>query len=51
MLEFAARNKVVPIIEVFPMTEAGANEAVQQLQAGSVRYRAVLERKPQISSH
>ncbi|KAK1236461.1 hypothetical protein PQX77_000297 [Marasmius sp. AFHP31] len=50
MLEFAARNKVTPIIEVFPMTEEGANEAVQRLQAGKVRYRAVLERKPEASS-
>ncbi|KAK7045555.1 hypothetical protein VNI00_007387 [Paramarasmius palmivorus] len=42
MLDFAARNKVVPIIELFPMSEEGANAAVKKLQDGSMRYRGVL---------
>ncbi|KAF9268652.1 NADP-dependent alcohol dehydrogenase [Marasmius fiardii PR-910] len=42
MLDFAARNKVFPIIEVFPMSQSGANEAIRKLQEGNVRYRAVL---------
>ncbi|KAL0072639.1 hypothetical protein AAF712_000402 [Marasmius tenuissimus] len=42
MLDFAARNKVFPIVEVFPMTEEGVNTAIKKLQDGKVRYRAVL---------
>ncbi|KAL0575563.1 hypothetical protein V5O48_006407 [Marasmius crinis-equi] len=42
MLEFAARNEVFPVIEVFEMSEAGANEAVKKLQEGNMRYRGVL---------
>ena len=42
MLDFAARNEVFPIVELFPLNEEGANEAVKKLQEGNVRYRAVL---------
>ncbi|KAI3618863.1 nadp-dependent alcohol dehydrogenase [Moniliophthora roreri] len=42
MLEFAARNKVYPIIELFAMNEEGANAAVKKLQEGTMRYRGVL---------
>ncbi|EEB96634.1 hypothetical protein MPER_04202, partial [Moniliophthora perniciosa FA553] len=46
MLEFAARNKVYPIIELFPMNEEGANAAVKKLQEGTMRYRGVLTWNP-----
>ena len=42
MLEFAARHKIVPTIERFPLSEDGLVKAVQKLKAGSLRYRAVL---------
>ncbi|KAK1231790.1 hypothetical protein PQX77_005082 [Marasmius sp. AFHP31] len=42
ILDFAARNEVFPILELFPLNEEGANEAIKKLQEGNVRYRAVL---------
>ncbi|KAA8915014.1 alcohol dehydrogenase [Sphaerosporella brunnea] len=43
MLEFAARHKVQAMIEVFPMNEEGITEAFAKLDAGKLRYRAVLQ--------
>lgn len=43
MLEFSARNKITPMIETLPMTEAGINEAIERLKRGEVRYRFVLK--------
>lgn len=43
MLEFAARNKIKPFVEKFPMTEAGLQEAFARLENGQMRYRGVLE--------
>ncbi len=40
MLDFAARNKIRPVIEAFPMTEV--NQAVDHVRAGKARYRVVL---------
>ena len=40
MLEFAARHKIRPIIETYPMAEA--NAALAALRAGQARYRIVL---------
>ncbi|KAE9394928.1 NADP-dependent alcohol dehydrogenase [Gymnopus androsaceus JB14] len=42
MLEFADRNNVRPMIEKFPMSEEGINEAIQKLKDGKIRYRGVL---------
>ncbi|KAF9258143.1 GroES-like protein [Marasmius fiardii PR-910] len=42
MLEFAARHDIRPVIEQFPMTEEGIQEAIARLQTGQMRYRAVL---------
>ncbi|KAJ3872031.1 chaperonin 10-like protein [Lentinula edodes] len=42
MLEFAERHKICPIIENFPMTEAGIVAAIEKLKNGQIRYRAVL---------
>ncbi|KAG7085528.1 hypothetical protein E1B28_003087 [Marasmius oreades] len=41
MLEFAARHDIRPIVEKFPMSLEGIEEAVAKLQAGKIRYRAV----------
>ena len=43
MLSFAARHKIRPIIEEFPMTLEGINEAMDKLAAGKMRYRGVLK--------
>jgi D-arabinose 1-dehydrogenase-like Zn-dependent alcohol dehydrogenase len=40
-LQLAAAGKVKPMIELYPL--AKANEARERLQAGKVRYRAVLQ--------
>jgi uncharacterized zinc-type alcohol dehydrogenase-like protein len=40
MLEFAARHKVTPQVEYFPMSRV--NEALAHLKAGKARYRIVL---------
>jgi D-arabinose 1-dehydrogenase-like Zn-dependent alcohol dehydrogenase len=42
MLRFAALHNVEPIIERFPMSEAGIKEAMDKLEEGKVFYRAVL---------
>ncbi|KAJ3746910.1 chaperonin 10-like protein [Lentinula raphanica] len=42
MLEFANRHHIRPLIEKFPMTEAGIGAALERLEKGQIRYRAVL---------
>lgn len=42
MLEFAALHQIKPIVEQFPMTEEGIQEAMDKLNRGEVYYRAVL---------
>lgn len=42
MLEFAALHQISPVIEKFPMTEQGINEAMDKLNSGNIRYRGVL---------
>jgi D-arabinose 1-dehydrogenase-like Zn-dependent alcohol dehydrogenase len=41
MLEFSALHKIAPILEKFPMTEEGINEAMDKLNEGNMRYRGV----------
>jgi uncharacterized zinc-type alcohol dehydrogenase-like protein len=41
MLDFAARHKIAPQTEHFPMSRI--NEAFDRLQAGKARYRIVLD--------
>lgn len=41
MLKFAADNKVLPLIEIRPMSQV--NEALQHVRAGKPRYRVVLQ--------
>lgn len=45
MLEFSAHHKIEPIIEKFPLTEDGCNQAIQKLADGKMRYRGVLVRQ------
>ncbi|KAJ1953523.1 hypothetical protein EC988_002944 [Linderina pennispora] len=40
-LEFAARHSIRPVIERFPMSEI--NQALERVNSGRIRYRAVLE--------
>lgn len=42
MLNFAAVQDIRPIIQEFPLTEKGVNEAVKTLEEGNMRYRGVL---------
>jgi D-arabinose 1-dehydrogenase-like Zn-dependent alcohol dehydrogenase len=42
MLDFAALHKIEPMLEKYPMTEEGITEAMEKLDKGDVRYRAVL---------
>ncbi|KAK5120655.1 hypothetical protein LTR85_006013 [Meristemomyces frigidus] len=42
MLDFAALHKIAPIVEKFPMTEEGITDAMEKLDKGDMRYRAVL---------
>ena len=42
MLEFAARHNIRPMIQQFPMSVEGIEEAVGKLKEGKLRYRAVL---------
>ncbi|KAJ6521940.1 chaperonin 10-like protein [Mycena vulgaris] len=42
MLDFAARHKIKPIIERFPMTRSGVEEGMARLRDGKMRYRGVL---------
>ncbi len=41
MLEFAARHKIAPQVERFPMSRV--NEALEHLEAGKARYRVILD--------
>lgn len=41
-LEFAALHKIQPIIEKFPLTAEGLEQAMDKLADGSMRYRGVL---------
>lgn len=43
MIRFAARHKISPWIERFPMTEDGLKDAFERLENGEMRYRGVLE--------
>jgi D-arabinose 1-dehydrogenase-like Zn-dependent alcohol dehydrogenase len=42
MLDFAAKNKIYPLIEKFPMSQAGLTDAFNKLIDGKMRYRGVL---------
>jgi len=42
MLEFAARHHITPVVQKYPMTEQGITQAMNDLDKGNVRYRAVL---------
>ncbi|RDW82294.1 hypothetical protein BP6252_03406 [Coleophoma cylindrospora] len=42
MLDFAARNEVKPIVEMFPLNDEGIETSIQRLRGGRIRYRAVL---------
>ncbi|RPA73651.1 GroES-like protein [Ascobolus immersus RN42] len=42
MLNFAARNKVHPVVMKFPMTVEGIEEGFKTLEEGKMRYRGVL---------
>ena len=42
MLEFAARHQIKPITMRFDMTEEGITDAMQKLNDGKIRYRAVV---------
>ena len=42
MLQFAAFHDIKPIIQTFPMSVEGIEEALGKLSKGHVRYRAVL---------
>lgn len=45
MLEFAAIHKVLPVLEIFPFTAEGINDAMEKLRNNQVRYRAVISRE------
>ncbi|KAH9816983.1 alcohol dehydrogenase [Teratosphaeria destructans] len=45
MLEFAARHKIKPWIEAFPMDAKGVEAAFEKLESGRMRYRGVLVRQ------
>ncbi|KAJ7282877.1 chaperonin 10-like protein [Mycena rebaudengoi] len=42
MLQFAARHKIRPIIERFPLTKSGVEQGMAKLRDGKMRYRGVL---------
>jgi len=42
MLEFAALHSIKPIVQEFPLTLLGIEEAIGKLDKGQIRYRAVL---------
>lgn len=44
LLEFVSRKGIRPIIEIFPLSRDGIEEAMQKLRDGNIRYRAVLVR-------
>ncbi|KAI5209215.1 GroES-like protein [Aureobasidium subglaciale] len=43
MIQFAARHKISPWVERFPMTEDGLKSAFERLENGEMRFRGVLE--------
>lgn len=43
MIQFAARHKITPWVERFPMTEDGLKNAFDRLEKGGMRFRGVLE--------
>lgn len=45
MLKFAALHQIKPVIQEFPLSEAGIQDAMDKLEKGEVHFRAVL--KPQ----
>ncbi|ORX34857.1 chaperonin 10-like protein [Kockovaella imperatae] len=45
MLDFAGQHDIKPVTETFPLNEKGIKEAMSKLEAGEVRYRAVLLNK------
>jgi D-arabinose 1-dehydrogenase-like Zn-dependent alcohol dehydrogenase len=42
LLEFASRHKIRPTIMKFPLTAEGMEDAMEKLNTGKIRYRAVL---------
>jgi D-arabinose 1-dehydrogenase-like Zn-dependent alcohol dehydrogenase len=44
LLDFVAQHNIVPTVETFPMTVEGAEEAIEKLKTGKMRYRGVLVR-------
>ncbi|KAL7931445.1 GroES-like protein [Trichoderma chlorosporum] len=42
MLDFASRHNIAPVVEEYPLTAAGATEALKTLVNGKMRYRGVL---------
>lgn len=50
MLEFAARHKLEPVVEEFPMTLDGVAAAFERLETGKMRYRGVLVREAESSA-
>lgn len=47
MLHFVAQHHVEPIIQQFPLSLEGIEEAMRELDNGEVRYRAVLVAEPE----
>ena len=43
MLDLVVAHNIQPAIQKFPMSVEGISEALKKLDAGEVRYRAVLE--------
>lgn len=43
MIQFAARHKITPCVELFPMTGDGLKNAFGRLEKGDMRFRGVLE--------
>jgi D-arabinose 1-dehydrogenase-like Zn-dependent alcohol dehydrogenase len=44
MIDFIVEHKIKPIVEIFPMTQAGITEAFEKLESGRIRYRGVLQK-------
>lgn len=42
MLRFAALHGITPVIQEFPLTLEGIEEAIDKLEKGKIRYRGVL---------
>jgi len=43
MLEFAAKHGIRPITELFPLSADGVTKAIDRLNSGKLRCRAILE--------